>query len=273
MKSILTLLSCLIVPVALHAQITDTGGNVGIGTTTPTSKLEVNGDVRSSSKYIITGKGSLESPSGTNLLLYGNSSLFLAGGGGGTNHMTITNTGNIGIGTTTPTAKLDVSGDVRSTGKYIVTGVGTFEPVATNSILVTANNDLRFAAGGSATPQLTILGLNGRVGINATNLTHRLTVGGGIGAQEVEVTVAMGSDFVFNDDYKLTPLSDVEKFIKDNHHLPNVASAKEMETNGIELGKMDMKLLEKIEELTLYMIELKKENQVLREEINQLKQK
>ncbi len=49
----------------------------------------------------------------------------------------------------------------------------------------------------------------------------------------------MGSDFVFNSDYKLKPLSEVEKFIKDNHHLPNVASAKEMETNGIELGKMD----------------------------------
>lgn len=77
-------------------------------------------------------------------------------------------------------------------------------------------------------------------------------------------------DYVFNDDYKLQPLSDVEKYIQENKHLPGVPSASEVSAQGIDLGKMDATLLQKIEELTLHMIELKKENESLRTRVEQL---
>jgi hypothetical protein len=67
------------------------------------------------------------------------------------------------------------------------------------------------------------------------------------------------SDFVFDKGYKLRPLKEVESFIKTNGHLPEIPSAKEVAKEGIDLGAMDAKLLQKVEELTLYMIELKQE--------------
>lgn len=97
-------------------------------------------------------------------------------------------------------------------------------------------------------------------------------VAGPIHAREVQIfSAAGGPDFVFNDNYPLPSLAEVEKFIKANKHLPDIASAKEMETNGIELGKMDMKLLQKVEELTLYIIDLQKQINLVKEENGQLK--
>lgn len=86
-----------------------------------------------------------------------------------------------------------------------------------------------------------------------------------------KVTINAGSDFVFDRTYELMPLEDVEIYINENKHLPDIQSAKEMEENGIELGKMDMKLLQKLEELTLYLISLKKEIEALKEENKTLK--
>ena len=83
-------------------------------------------------------------------------------------------------------------------------------------------------------------------------------------AREIEVTTNGWADFVFADDYELASLSEVEKFIEENNHLPNVPSEKEVTEEGLNLGDMDAILLRKIEELTLYMIELKKENQELK---------
>ncbi|AXG71932.1 hypothetical protein KORDIASMS9_04190 [Kordia sp. SMS9] len=97
---------------------------------------------------------------------------------------------------------------------------------------------------------------------------YELFVKKGIRTQKIKVDVAAGvwADYVFKSDYELKPLEEVETFINTNGHLPNVPSAKEVEENGVNLGEMDAKLLEKIEELTLYVIELKKE-------INELKRK
>lgn len=81
---------------------------------------------------------------------------------------------------------------------------------------------------------------------------------GKIIAKEIEVKTAVWADYVFRRDYKLMPLSDVEKHIQDKGHLPNIPSAAEVMKNGINLGEMDAKLLEKIEELTLYSIEQEK---------------
>ncbi|MOA38224.1 hypothetical protein D3C78_1598840 [compost metagenome] len=79
---------------------------------------------------------------------------------------------------------------------------------------------------------------------------------------------------MFEPDYKLRSLSEVEMFIKLNKHLPEIPSAKEVENNGIAVGEMNAKLLQKIEELTLYLIEMKKENEELKSlkgEVDQLK--
>ncbi|MCC6690448.1 MAG: hypothetical protein IT235_02840 [Bacteroidia bacterium] len=107
----------------------------------------------------------------------------------------------------------------------------------------------------------------GYVGIGTANPSQKLDVNGIIRANEVRV--CMGTcDFVFENDYKLMPLNQVEKYIKQNKHLPEIASAKEMEAqNGVEMGKMQSKLLQKVEELTLYTIELQKQIEELKKKV------
>lgn len=73
-------------------------------------------------------------------------------------------------------------------------------------------------------------------------------------AKEVKVTTSPTADFVFEENYNLPKLEDVEKHIKEKKHLPRIASAKEMEMEGVNIGEFQIKLLQKIEELTLYVI-------------------
>lgn len=116
---------------------------------------------------------------------------------------------------------------------------------------------------------------NGNLSIGTTESAtgYKLSVGGGIMAEEVRVLVeADWPDFVFEPNYNLSSLNDLEKFINKNKHLPNIPSAKEVKENGIDLGDMDAKLLQKIEELTLYVIDIHKENQKLKKEIALLKE-
>ncbi len=113
---------------------------------------------------------------------------------------------------------------------------------------------------------------NGRVGIGTTAPgTYKLAVEGKLGAREVVVTTAPWADYVFASNYKLRPLSEVARFIQENKHLPEVPTAAEVAQNGNSLAETDAILLRKIEELTLYLIELKKENEVLKQEVNALK--
>ena len=104
-------------------------------------------------------------------------------------------------------------------------------------------------------------------------------VKGNIHAEEVKVDLNVPApDYVFKEGYDLKALNEVQNHIKEHGHLPNIPSADEMETNGIELGEMNMKLLEKIEELTLYTIEqqevilfLKENRDKMLGELNHLK--
>jgi hypothetical protein len=93
---------------------------------------------------------------------------------------------------------------------------------------------------------------------------------GKIVCKEVEVTLTGFPDFVFEESYELMSLEEVEQHIKQNKHLPDIPSEKEVLENGLGLGEMQAKLLQKIEELTLYMIELKKENEILYERLSLL---
>jgi hypothetical protein len=79
-------------------------------------------------------------------------------------------------------------------------------------------------------------------------------------------------DYVFDKNYQLMSLSEVEQYIKENHHLPSVPSAAEVEKNGINIGQMNEILLKKVEELTLYMIQLKKEYEELKVEMNTIQE-
>lgn len=109
------------------------------------------------------------------------------------------------------------------------------------------------------------------VGIGTTNFvdgtdTYRLSVKGAIRADKVKVYTTW-ADYVFEKEYKLATLEEVEQQILSQGHLKDIPSAKEVEEKGIELGEMNKLLLQKVEELTLYMIELKKELTVLKSKI------
>ncbi len=96
--------------------------------------------------------------------------------------------------------------------------------------------------------------------------THKLEVNGTIRSKEIIVESVGWSDFVFAEDYELKSLSEVSTFIKENGRLPDIPSAEQVAENGISLGEMNASLLQKVEELTLHLIQLQ-------EEVDQLKSK
>ena len=112
--------------------------------------------------------------------------------------------------------------------------------------------------------------LDNRLGIGTSNPQYTLDVNGSIRAKEILVETT-GADFVFADNYRLRPLSEVEAFITENKHLPEIQSAQEMQENGVSVSELQTKLLQKIEELTLYLIQQEQTIQELRKEVELLK--
>ncbi len=106
----------------------------------------------------------------------------------------------------------------------------------------------------------------GNLGIGTTTPSEKLEVNGTIRTKEVKVETGW-ADYVFHEDYELKSLSEVSSYIEENHHLPGIPTAEEVAENGIKLGEMNAKLLEKIEELTLYLIEQNKQLQKQNEKI------
>jgi hypothetical protein len=115
------------------------------------------------------------------------------------------------------------------------------------------------------------IGVNGRMGIGVVSPSTELDVAGTIRSKEVKIEATGWSDFVFDKNYKLPALSDIEAHIKEYKHLPDMPSESEVLENGISIGEMQSKLLQKIEELTLYTIELEKEINTLKEKLVILK--
>jgi len=109
------------------------------------------------------------------------------------------------------------------------------------------------------------------VGIGVGNPTEKLEVNGKIRTQEVIVTQENWPDYVFEKDYDLSPLSKVEEYIQAHKHLPNIPKGKTIEEEGLELGEMNKLLLEKIEELTLHLIDQDKRLKILEEENSKLR--
>jgi hypothetical protein len=128
-----------------------------------------------------------------------------------------------------------------------------------------ADDNLRFLFNGTEKVRVNAAG---NVGIGTTNPTHKLAVNGMIKAKEVIVETTGWSDYVFADDYALAPLAEVEAHIKEHKHLPGIPSVAQVAEQGVSVGDMQARLLAKVEELTLYVIELKKENAEIRGELN-----
>ena len=115
--------------------------------------------------------------------------------------------------------------------------------------------------------------LSDKVGIATNDIPpgYKLAVDGKVIAEEMKVQVSeQWPDYVFDDSYELKSLAETKRFIEQNGHLPDVPSATEVDENGISLGKMDAKLLRKIEELTLYLIAQDKEIKQLKEKLQQI---
>jgi hypothetical protein len=141
---------------------------------------------------------------------------------------------------------------------------------------VTNKQPIRFYSdGGIGTTANMIIAANGEVGIGtdlASNTDHyKLAVNGAVRAKRFVVETTW-QDFVFDKKYKLKSLQEVEQYIKQNGHLPEIPSAKEVESNGGDLGELVSLQMKKIEELTLYVIEQNKKIEELSKQIKSLKQ-
>lgn len=176
-------------------------------------------------------------------------------------HSNFTVDNNVAIGTTSPRGKLDVwGGSVHVTGSDFQ---GTFVAGAQAGIAYMGCN--AFNNGIAITP-------NGYVGIGTNDTKgYRFAVNGDAIFTKVKVKPYPWADYVFNNDYKLRSLFEVEQYIKQHHHLPEVPSAKEVEKNGLDVGDNQALLLKKIEELTLYAIQQQREIKELKQELKQVK--
>ncbi|MEM0938770.1 MAG: helicase associated domain-containing protein [Bacteroidota bacterium] len=118
-----------------------------------------------------------------------------------------------------------------------------------------------------------IIKSNGNVGIGVSNPNSKLVVKGTIHSEEVKVEIINGPDYVFESDYDLRTLQETKEYISENKHLPEIPSAKEMQADGVNLGDMNMRLLKKIEELTLYQIELLEKLDLQNEQLQKQQQR
>ena len=200
-------------------------------------------------------------------------------------YMTFLQGGNIGIGTNSPAERLEVNGRIKAGDRIYANSadvntlslIQSYNSAGGPSVLrsYSGTSYWDFAASQSAGGNTLFIGQgidvstnnaaiaiasNNNVGIGTNDPKgYKLAVNGKIRTQEIKVENTNWPDYVFAKDYKLPTLQQTEQHIKEKGHLLGIPSAAEVKTNGIDLGEMNAKLLQKIEELTLHLIEMKKQ--------------
>ena len=268
------------------------GGNFGIGQPFPSASLDLFGDAKfRGTDYVTHINFSVDE----NSYFRGgkaNSKVFISDQNtGGT--IINANGGNVGIGIDTPLQKLHIgnNGNLRLDGNegtyttfntYAGSGTsnaifqidpspGTVTSASTirlfRSVNTSADVGLMIFKGNGTTQHNhlfqgkgdSFMSLDGNLGVGTVNTKgYKFAVKGNIGAEEIEVRTNYWADFVFDNDYLLRPLEQVEEFINNNGHLPDIPSEEEAISTPLNLGEMDVLLLQKIEELTLYTLEQEK---------------
>ena len=282
-------------------------GNVGIGTETPTQKLEVNGnaiinnafigDVGHSRDWAGFSHSNQKTPGGYALLQNVDGAYTLinkkdTGTGyigfkvGNSDKAVIANNGNMGIGTTSPTQKLEVNGGVKiqddifkpNNGSGITWG-SNYSKIKDDGNLNILTDDVFYIGkcDGAGTRTATTIFADvrsGNVGIGTESPTSKLAVKGTVTALDFAIVGATSMpDYVFAKDYKLPTLSATEAYIKVNKHLPAFKSAKEMEEKGYNVIDMDRNMLQTIEEMTLHAIAQEKTIATQEQKMNAQEQK
>jgi hypothetical protein len=293
-----TMLLAALTPLWCWAQLEVTSTGVGVGTSSPSAKLDVAGGYTTSSlstgsSLKLASQGS--SPDAAQVYWGDNSGWKLHFGtsasGTWTPRVTFLDTGKVGIGTTSPARLLSVNSTATSStelagflapsvssGSVIYALIGRaaasgesaiwgyqYQSTTSDSFAWIANYGDNHATSGL------IVRKGGNVGIGTTSPGYKLEVSGSVRATSFISDSTTYADFVFAPDYRLPPLSEVAARITAQGHLPDIPSAAEAKTKGIDLAAMQVKLLQKVEELTLYAIEQNKRIEAMQTEIQQLK--
>jgi hypothetical protein len=255
-------------------------GNVGInlGSSTSQNKLQIGSNPQgwSGNDLVISGdntKGAVAiSSDASHSFIYGDRDVAIRPGFGKWSLYAKGTTGYVGIGFTNPTAMLHVQQSSNTDwAAFISNDGGSGKGLRIKGAAGDAPIPLLQIEDNLENKRLVVL-TNGLVGIGTANPDQKLTVKGTIHTEEVRVDMTVpGPDYVFEKNYNLLPLSELETYITQNKHLPEVPSAKEMEAEGLNLKEMNLILLKKVEELTLHLIEMKKENKLQQWEIENLK--
>jgi hypothetical protein len=250
--------------------ILNSNGFIGIGTT-PSEMLHVNGNVLSNGFFSSNG-------------VFNSNSTTLSLQTSGTGRLTVLGSnGNVGIGTGSPEQKLHVAGDLlldNGNSPTVHTGTGAYLHLAASGGQASglkAGGVLVADSYNYASPAKNDLIVKGKVAIGTPVTTgangYTLAVNGKIGAKDVQIERSSNAwpDYVFAPSYTLPALSEVEAYVRQHRHLSEVPSAKEVEEKGHSVGDMDVILLKKVEELTLYIIEQQKQIDELKKKLEEKK--
>jgi hypothetical protein len=194
---------------------------------------------------------------------------------GRTEKMRIAGNGNVGIGTTSPQRSLDIRNSTNyqlRMGNASVYNYDIGRNISDGFLYFYGNQNVAngYVFSGINGEKMRI-GYDGNVGIGTTAPDAKLAVNGTIHSKEVKVDMNILPDYVFKPGYDLLTLDEVKRYIDKNQHLPGVPSAEQTEKEGLNLGEMNVVLLKKVEELTLYLLEKDEQLKSDRKDISELK--